>query len=138
MDVPYLFCNYPNRHRTSWSTRKQPHRVVVGLQLYSVRTFHITLSPRIYKGGQGPPQNTSTPKAIQTITQTCASMIQSCFCLSLVILSSSSGIWLSLTSFLFHSGLQIGGPGVMAGRVSNWFSIYSYFGFQSITLLESL
>jgi len=138
MDVPYLSCNYPNRRRTSCSTRKLPDRVVVGLQQYSARTFHVTLFPRIYKGGQGPPQNTSTPKAIQTITQTCASMIQSCFCLSLVILSSSSGIWLSLTSFLFHSGLQIGGPGVLAGRVSHWFSMYSHFGFQTITLLESL
>ena len=49
--------------------RKLPDRVVVGLQLYSARTFHVTLSPRIYKGGQGPPQNTSTPKAIQATTQ---------------------------------------------------------------------
>ena len=31
--------------------------VVVGFQLYSARTFHVTLSPRIYKGGQGPPPN---------------------------------------------------------------------------------
>jgi hypothetical protein len=37
--------------------RKLPDCVVVGLQLYSVRTFHVTLFPRIYKGGQGPPQN---------------------------------------------------------------------------------
>ena len=49
--------------------RKLSDRVVVGLQLYSARTFHVTLSPRIYKGGQGPPRNTSTPKAIQTTTQ---------------------------------------------------------------------
>ena len=49
--------------------RKLPDCVVVGLQLYSARTFHVTLSPRIYKGGQGPPRNTSTPKAIQTTTQ---------------------------------------------------------------------
>ena len=49
--------------------RKLPDRVVVGLQLYSARTFHVNLSPRIYKGGQVPPQNTSTPKAIQTTTQ---------------------------------------------------------------------
>src|SRR6185369_1903417 len=69
MDVPYLFCNYPNRRSTSCSTRKLPDRVVEGLQLYSARTFHVTLSPRIYKGGQGPPRNTSTPKAIQTTTQ---------------------------------------------------------------------
>ena len=57
MDVPYLFCNYLNRRRTSCSTRKLPDRVVVGFQLYSARTFHVTLSPRIYKGGHGPPQN---------------------------------------------------------------------------------
>ena len=35
--------------------RKLPDRDVVGLQLYSARTFHVTLFPRIYKGGQGPP-----------------------------------------------------------------------------------
>ena len=34
--------------------KKLPDYVVVGFQLYSVRTFHVTLSPRIYKGGQGP------------------------------------------------------------------------------------
>ena len=49
--------------------RKLPDFVVVGFQLYSARTFHVTLSPRIYKGGQGPPQKTSTPKAIQATTQ---------------------------------------------------------------------
>src|SRR6185369_9423895 len=49
--------------------RKLPDCVVVGPQLYSVRTFHVTLSPRIYKGGQGPPPKTSTPKAIQTTIQ---------------------------------------------------------------------
>ena len=48
--------------------RKLPDRVVVGLQLYSARTFHVTMFPRIYKGGQGPHPETSTPKAIQTIT----------------------------------------------------------------------
>ena len=37
--------------------RKLPDCVVVGLQLYSARIFHETLSPRIYKGGQGPPRN---------------------------------------------------------------------------------
>ena len=37
--------------------RKLPDCVVVGLQLYSARTFHVTLSPWIYKGGQGPPPN---------------------------------------------------------------------------------
>ena len=47
--------------------RKLPDCVVVGLQLYSARTFHVTLSPQIYKGGQGPPsKQSSTPKAIQT------------------------------------------------------------------------
>ena len=55
IDVPYLSCNYPNRCRTSCSTRELPDRVVVGFQLYSARTFHVTLSPGIYKGGQGPP-----------------------------------------------------------------------------------
>ena len=37
--------------------RKLPDCVVVGFLLYSARTFHVTLSPRIYKGGQGPSQN---------------------------------------------------------------------------------
>src|SRR6185295_20074072 len=49
--------------------RKLPDCAVVGFQLYSAWTFHVNLSPRIYKGGQEPPQNTSTPKAIQTTTQ---------------------------------------------------------------------
>ena len=49
--------------------RKLPDCFVVGLQLYSARTFHVTQSPWIYEGGQGHPQNTSTPKAIQTTTQ---------------------------------------------------------------------
>ena len=40
--------------------RKLPDRVVVGLQLYSARTFHVTLSPRIYKDEHGPPQNINT------------------------------------------------------------------------------
>ena len=35
--------------------RKLPDCVVAGLHLYSARTFHVTLSPQIYKGGQGPP-----------------------------------------------------------------------------------
>ena len=47
--------------------RKLPNCVVVEL-LYSARTFRVTLSPRIYKGGQGPPRNISTPKAIQITT----------------------------------------------------------------------
>ena len=37
--------------------RKLPDCVIVGLQLYSARTFCVTLSPQIYKGGQGPPPN---------------------------------------------------------------------------------
>ena len=37
--------------------RKLPNHVVEGLQLYLTKTFHVTLSPQIYKGGQGPPQN---------------------------------------------------------------------------------
>ena len=40
--------------------RKLPDCVVVGLQMYSARNFHVTLSPWIYKGGQGPPQNINT------------------------------------------------------------------------------
>ena len=48
--------------------RKLPDRAVVVLQLYSDRTFHINLSPQIYKSGQVPSQNTSTTKAIQTTT----------------------------------------------------------------------
>ena len=51
MDVPYLSCNYPSRRRTSCRTRKLLDRIIVGFQLYSARTFHVTLSPRIYKGG---------------------------------------------------------------------------------------
>ena len=39
---------------------KLPDCVAVGLQLYSARTFHVILSPRIYKGGQGPPHNINT------------------------------------------------------------------------------
>ena len=31
--------------------RKLSVCIVEGLQLYSVRTFHVTLSPRIYEGG---------------------------------------------------------------------------------------
>ena len=47
--------------------RKLSDCVVVGFQLYSARTFHVTLSPRIYKGRQGPPpKKSSIPKAIQT------------------------------------------------------------------------
>ena len=40
--------------------RKLSDCVVVGLQLYLARIFRVTLSPRIYKGGQGPPQNINT------------------------------------------------------------------------------
>ena len=49
--------------------RKLPDHVVVGLQLYSARTFHVTLSPQIYKSGQGPLKTSSTPNAIQTTTK---------------------------------------------------------------------
>ena len=49
--------------------RKLPDYIVVGLQLYLARTFHVTLSPRIYKGWHGSPHKTSTPKAMQTTTQ---------------------------------------------------------------------
>ena len=35
--------------------RKIPDYIVVGFQLYSAGTFHVTLPPRIYEGGQGPP-----------------------------------------------------------------------------------
>ena len=56
-----------------------------------------------------------------------------CFCLRLAIRASSSGIWLSSTSFSFHSGCRTGGPGVITGRVSDWFSMYNHLGFQSIT-----
>ena len=37
--------------------KKLPDCVVVELQPYSAMTFHVTLSPQIYKGGQGPPRN---------------------------------------------------------------------------------
>ena len=69
MDVPYLFCNYRIDVGLAAVQSKLPDCVVVGFQLYSVRTFHVTLSSRIYKGGQGPPRNKSTPKAIQVTTQ---------------------------------------------------------------------
>src|SRR6185503_12034602 len=70
MDVPYLSCKTTRIGVELVAVqRKLPDWVVVRLQLYSARSFHVTLSPRIYKGGQGPPRNTSTPKAIQTTTQ---------------------------------------------------------------------
>ena len=59
-------------------------------------------------------------------------------CLRSSIHSSRLGIWLSSTGFLFHSGLWIGGPGIITGRVWPWFSMHNHFGFQSITLLDSL
>ena len=49
--------------------RKLSDCVVVGFQLYSARTFHVTMSPRIYKGGRDPLKTSSIPKAIQTTTQ---------------------------------------------------------------------
>ena len=36
--------------------RKLPDHVVVGLQLYSARTFHITLSPGYIRAGRDPLQ----------------------------------------------------------------------------------
>jgi len=70
MNVSYLSYNYSNRRRTNCSIRKLPDRVVVGLQLYSARTFYVNLSPPpLYKGEQGPPQKTTTPKAKQATTQ---------------------------------------------------------------------
>ena len=69
MDVPYIFYNYQNRHRTSCSTRKLPDRIVVGLQLYSSRTFHITLSPRYIRADRDPLEDEKTPNTIQTTTQ---------------------------------------------------------------------
>ena len=49
--------------------RKLPDYVVVGLQLYSARTFHVTLSPGYIREGRDPLKTTSTLKAIQTTTQ---------------------------------------------------------------------
>ena len=43
-------------------------------------------------------------------------------CLRSAILERSSGIWLSSIGFLFHSGHWIGGPRVVAGTLSHWFS----------------
>ena len=40
--------------------RKLLDCVVLELQLYSVRTFHVMLSPRIYKSGQGPLKTINT------------------------------------------------------------------------------
>ena len=37
--------------------RKLPDCVVIGFQLYSARTFHVTMFPQIYKGGKGPSPN---------------------------------------------------------------------------------
>ena len=49
--------------------RKLPDCVLVGLQLYSARTFHVTLFPGYISIGREPLETSSTPKAIQTITQ---------------------------------------------------------------------
>ena len=48
--------------------RKLPNCVIVGLQLYSARTFHVILSPGYIRAGRDPLEKTSTPKAIQTTT----------------------------------------------------------------------
>jgi len=55
--------------------RKLPDCVAVGFQMYSARTFHVPMSPRIYKGGQGPPPNNqhlrqNKPHRTLGITQT--------------------------------------------------------------------
>ena len=44
------------------------------------------------------------------------------FFLSSAIRASSLEIWLLSTGFLFHSGHWIGGPGVITGTLSHWFS----------------
>ena len=49
--------------------RKLPDCIVVGLQLYSARTFHVNLSPEYIRADRDPLETSSTPKAIQTITQ---------------------------------------------------------------------
>ena len=49
--------------------RKLPDCVIVGLQLYSARTFHVTLSPEYIRVGRDLLKISSTPKAIQTTTQ---------------------------------------------------------------------
>ena len=40
--------------------RKLSDCVVVGFQLYSARTFHVTLSPQIYKGVKDPLKTINT------------------------------------------------------------------------------
>ena len=49
--------------------RKLPDCVVVGLHLYSARTFHVNLSPEYIRADRDPLETSSTPKAIQTTTQ---------------------------------------------------------------------
>ena len=49
--------------------RKLSDCVIVELQLYSARTFHVTLSPGYIRAGRDPFQTSSTPKAIQITTQ---------------------------------------------------------------------
>ena len=49
--------------------RKLPDCVIVGLQLYSARNFHVTLSPPGYiRAGRDALKTSTTPKAIQTTT----------------------------------------------------------------------
>ena len=56
MDVPYSSLVTTQIGVELYAVRKKlPDHVVVGLQLYSAKTFHVTLSSWIYKGGQGPP-----------------------------------------------------------------------------------
>ena len=49
--------------------RKLPDCVVVGLQLYLTRTFHVTLSPGYIRAGRDPLETSSTPNATQKTTQ---------------------------------------------------------------------
>ena len=60
MDVPYLFVTTRIGVELAAVQKKLPDCVVVELQLYSARIFHVTVSPRIYKSGQGPPQIINT------------------------------------------------------------------------------
>ena len=48
--------------------RKLPDCVIVGLQLYSARTIHVTQSPEYIRVGRDLLKISSTPKAIQTTT----------------------------------------------------------------------
>jgi hypothetical protein len=67
--IPYICCNILDTSRTSWYKRKLLGTARLGF-LNSYRTrIHITLSPRVYKGGQGLPPKHNQSKAIQTTIQ---------------------------------------------------------------------